>query len=65
MLCVAVPGVGHATFPDYPEPNLPEMNDCMNPTPKKLPMKWEATTLMAPYPYTGEPYNFFKLFLIS
>ena len=61
VLCVTIPSIGYAQFPDYPEPFLPQLSDCMNTTPKKLPVRWEATTLMAPYRYTGEPYNFFEL----
>lgn len=61
IVCTAIPAAGDGSFPNYPEPNLPELEPCVNSTPKPLPAQWEATTLMAPYVYTGEPYNFFKL----
>ena len=44
-----------AQFPNYPEPHLPVMGPCVNSTPQPLPVKWQATALMAPYLYTGDP----------
>lgn len=61
IVCTAFPAVGEVPFPNYPEPNLPELGPCVKEAPKELPLRWEATTLMAPYVYTGEPYNFFRL----
>ena len=61
LVCAALPAAGEVSFPNYPEPNLPELESCVNSAPPPLPVKWEATTLMAPYVYAGEPYNFFKL----
>jgi len=40
-------------FPNYPEPDLPQMDLCVNRTPIPLPEKWEAITLMSPYLYHG------------
>jgi len=40
-------------FPNYPEPDLPEMEPCVNKKPVPLPEKWEAVTLMSPYLYHG------------
>jgi len=42
-----------AQFPNYPEPNLPDMPTCVQRTPVPLPEKWEAVTLMSPYLYHG------------
>lgn len=61
MVCALLPAGVDAQFPNYPEPNLPELKSCLHETPQPLPAKWEAITLMAPYLYTGEPHNFFKL----
>jgi hypothetical protein len=38
-------------FPNYDEPNRPEMKPCINSSSKLLPPAWEAVTLMAPYLY--------------
>jgi hypothetical protein len=45
-------------FPNYPEPFLPTMGACVNDTPQPLPERWQATTLMSPYLYTGNPNHF-------
>ena len=41
------------SFPNYPEPDLPQMEMCVQRTPIPLPEKWEAITLMSPYLYHG------------
>ncbi|MGY3619297.1 hypothetical protein ACVJGD_005493 [Bradyrhizobium sp. USDA 10063] len=43
-----------SSFPNYPEPDLPSMGACVNSAPQPLPERWQATTLMAPYLYTGK-----------
>jgi hypothetical protein len=58
---LALPTAAHAQFPNYPEPNLPSMGACVNSTPQQLPAKWQATTLMAPYLYTGKPTDYANL----
>jgi len=40
-------------FPNYPEPDLPQMEPCARRTPVPLPEKWAAITLMSPYLYDG------------
>lgn len=45
--------VSAQSFPNYPEPNLPEMKPCAQRTPIPLPEKWEAVTLMSPYLFHG------------
>jgi hypothetical protein len=42
-------------FPNYPEPDVPVMGACLNNVAQPLPERWQATTLMAPYLYTGKP----------
>jgi hypothetical protein len=46
-------GAQQIPFPNYPEPNLPQMGRCVNRTPIPLPEKWAAITLMSPYLYEG------------
>src|SRR5262249_1457772 len=45
----------------YPEPNLPTMGACVNKQPQPLPELWQATTLMSPYVYTGQPHDLANL----
>ena len=56
-LSLTFPGLVFAQFPNYPEPNLPTMGSCVNETPLPLPERWQATTLMSPYLYSGDPNN--------
>jgi len=51
----ASPTVAFAQFPNYPEPDLPAMGACLKSQPQPLPERWQATTLMSPYVYTGKP----------
>jgi hypothetical protein len=58
---VTLATVAYGQFPDYPQPNLPALEACQNPLPQPLPVQWEATTLMAPYLYSGDPFDFSDL----
>jgi hypothetical protein len=62
--CLAFPAIARAEppfNPNYPEPDLPAMEPCTSTTPRELPVRWQATTLMAPYLYTGKPYDLHDL----
>lgn len=50
---VGTVGASAQSFPNYPEPDLPQMESCAQRTPVPLPEKWEAVTLMSPYLYHG------------
>lgn len=58
---VTLATMAYGQFPDYPQPNLPALEVCQNPIPQPLPVQWEATTLMAPYLYSGDPFDFSNL----
>lgn len=45
--------VAQVPFPNYPEPDLPQLAQCAQRTPTPLPEKWEAIALMSPYLYQG------------
>jgi hypothetical protein len=50
----SIGGIAQAQqFPNYPEPDLPQMEPCAQRIPVPLPEKWQAVTLMAPYLYQG------------
>src|SRR5712691_9720110 len=54
LLAFAAMAHAQSPFPNYPEPDLPVMGACVNKTPQPLPERWQATTLMSPYLYTGK-----------
>ncbi len=58
---LAISTSAFAQFPNYPEPYLPAMSPCVNSTPQPLPVKWQATALMAPYHYAGKRDDFSDL----
>lgn len=49
----AIGATGQEPFPNYSEPELPQMEPCAQRTPVPLPEKWEAISLMSPYLYHG------------
>jgi hypothetical protein len=55
LLVFSTIALSQSTFPNYPEPDLPVMGACLNNVPQPLPERWQATTLMSPYLYTGKP----------
>lgn len=53
FLSLPIGASAQVNFPNYPEPDLPQMDPCAQRTPIPLPEKWEAISLMSPYLYHG------------
>jgi hypothetical protein len=61
LLALSTGAAAQSTFPNYPEPKLPAMAACLKTASQPLPERWQATTLMSPYLYTGQPNDFTDL----